>query len=57
LAFLTSGQPDRAIVTLERARAHGVALWWGMQDPAFARLRGDPRYQRLLSEVRPPWAR
>jgi len=56
-AFMVTGRPDRAVAALEQARAAGVALWFGMQDPLLAPLRADPRFQRLLAEVRPPWAR
>ena len=56
-ALLTSGQRNRAMATLERASAEGIRLWWAMQDPAFVSLRGDPSYERLLADVRPPWAR
>ncbi len=56
-AFVATGQTSRAIATLDRARAQGVVLWWAMLDPYLEPLRGDPRYQRLLAAVRPPWAR
>jgi TolB-like protein/Tfp pilus assembly protein PilF len=57
LGFTASGEFDRAVATLGRARAAGVSLWFSMRDPAFAPLRTHPGYQRLLAEVRPPWAR
>jgi TolB-like protein/Tfp pilus assembly protein PilF len=57
MGFVAAGENDRAIATLERSRASGVFLWWNMRNPVFAPLRGDPRYQRLQDEVRPPWAR
>jgi len=57
LALATTGRPDSAITVLEHARAAGLPLWWGMQDPSLASLRGNPRFQRLLAELRPPWAR
>jgi TolB-like protein/Tfp pilus assembly protein PilF len=57
MAFTASGQHDRAIAALARARAEGASLWFTMLDPVFAPLRRHPGYQPLLAEVRPPWAR
>ena len=55
-AFAWLGDRDRAFAFLERTRWAGVYLWWQMQDPTLASLREDPRYQRLLAEMRPPRA-
>jgi Flp pilus assembly protein TadD len=57
LAFMATGRSTQAVATLEGARQAGIALWFGMLDPNMAPLRGNPRFERLLTEVRPPWAR
>jgi len=57
LGFLYTGQHERALSVLERARGRGVPMWWAMQDPAFGPLKAEARYQQLLAELRPPWAR
>jgi TolB-like protein/Tfp pilus assembly protein PilF len=56
IAFAWAGDGDRAMSFLERARGAGVYLWWAMQDPSFAPLRTDARFQRLLADLRPPGA-
>lgn len=54
IALAAVGDPDGAMEMLERGRAGGVNLWWSMQDPMLASLRGNPRFDRLLAELRPP---
>jgi len=56
IAFAWLGDADRAMSFLERAREGGILTWWAMQDPAFAPLRADARFQRLLAELRPAGA-
>ncbi len=56
IAFAWLGDSDRAMSFLERGRPGGVNTWWAMQDPALAPLWADPRFQRLLAELRPPEA-
>jgi TolB-like protein/Tfp pilus assembly protein PilF len=56
IALAWAGEADRAMSFLERARGGGVQTWWAMRDPAFASLRTDARFQRLLADLRPTGA-
>jgi TolB-like protein/Tfp pilus assembly protein PilF len=51
------GRQQAAIDMLARGEPRGALLWISMQFPALDALRADPRYQRLLADVRPPAAR
>ena len=53
LGYARAGQPELAIDMLERSRISAINSWWAMQDPAFALLRGHPRFERLLAELSP----
>ena len=56
VALALSGERDAAIAMLERSVAAGIAAsqWWCFieNEPAFASLRGDPRYDGLREKVR-----
>ena len=52
-AYAGLGDRDAAVRWLERARAGGIRLWYTMHDPVFAVVAADPRFQRLLDELKP----
>ncbi|MBK8006000.1 MAG: hypothetical protein IPK12_19325 [Gemmatimonadetes bacterium] len=43
----------QALTVLERTESRGMFLWWALQFSAFAPLRQEPRFQRLLAANRP----
>ena len=53
LGYALVGDYDHAIASIERGRISGINMWWQMQDPFFGGLRSDPRYRRLLDELKP----
>ena len=55
--FTASGDRDSALAWIERGRPRGALMWWSLLYPALESLHGDPRFQRLLEENRPPQAR
>jgi len=53
-ALVAIGERERALVLLERIRPRGVKLWSYLRYPEFDPLRGDPRFQQIFTESRPP---
>ena len=55
-ALALNQERDAAIAMLERSMASGHAMsdgWYRLElDPALDRLRGDPRFQRMLRDLR-----
>jgi TolB-like protein len=47
------GEPERALALLEDRRGDGEDLWDAMHRPYFEPLRREPRFARLMEEVRP----
>jgi tetratricopeptide (TPR) repeat protein len=52
-ALAATGDRERALRVLERARPRGAHLFSDMQSPDLVSLRADPRFQRLAAESRP----
>jgi len=52
-ALVAIGERERAVEMLSRATADGINLWWIAHDPYLRPLRSDPRFQRMIDEVRP----
>jgi len=52
-AQVALGERERALSLLEGRRADGADLWDMMHRPYFESLRREPRFARLMSEVRP----
>src|SRR5262249_38686191 len=54
--YLSLGNRDEAIRWLGQAIAdhEGVAIGWVKVDPRLDPLRGDPRFEKLASEIIPP---
>lgn len=47
------GEPDLALVALEKALEQGIDLEVVDSDPAFGRLRSDSRFAALVNRYRP----
>jgi len=53
ISAATSGDTRQAVEALERAEKLGFAAADSVEaEEAFARLRGDPRYQQVLARMR-----
>jgi hypothetical protein len=52
--LVSAGEPDLALHWIERVEPRGALLWWALQFRQFDALRGDPRFQRVIHESRPP---
>jgi TolB-like protein/tetratricopeptide (TPR) repeat protein len=55
--LVSAGQLDEAIAFIERADPLGALLWINLLFPAIDPLRADPRFQRIMADIRPPGAR
>jgi len=55
--LVSAGQQDLAVHWIERIEPRGALLWWALQFRQFDPLRGEPRFQRVIDESRPPGAR
>jgi TolB-like protein/Flp pilus assembly protein TadD len=55
--LVSAGQQDLALHWIERIEPRGALLWWALQFRQFDPLRGEPRFQRVNDESRPPGAR
>lgn len=55
--LVSAGQRALALDWIERVEPRGALLWWALQYPQFDPLRGEPRFQRVVDESRPPGAR
>lgn len=53
IASALLGDRNTTIQWLERVRADGIVVWYALHDPAFAAMAPDPRFQRLLDELKP----
>ena len=53
-ALTAIGDHERAFQVLERSRPRGAHLFSDMHSADLDPLRGDPRFQRILDEGRPP---
>jgi len=53
-ALVAVGERERALALLERIRPRGIKLWFYLRYPEFDPLRGDPRFQQIFTESRPP---
>ena len=53
-ALVAIGERERALALLERIRPRGIKLWFYLRYPEFDPLRGDPRFQQIFTESRPP---
>jgi adenylate cyclase len=53
LRYALLGQPELAIDALERVRSSGLWLWATTRVPGFDALRSNPRFQRLVEQIRP----
>jgi TolB-like protein/Tfp pilus assembly protein PilF len=53
----STGQRGLALDWIERVEPRGALLWWVLQSPQFDPLRGEPRFQRVIDESRPPGGR
>ncbi len=51
--FMAVNARAQALTVLERTESRGMFLWWALQFSAFAPLRQEPRFQRLLAANRP----
>jgi TolB-like protein/DNA-binding winged helix-turn-helix (wHTH) protein/Tfp pilus assembly protein PilF len=48
-----AGETDKALSALEKAVQLGWRrAWWAERDPSLSSLRGKPRFERLLAQVR-----
>ena len=56
-ALTAVGDHRRAIEVLHHAQPRGAPLFVDMRSPDFDALRGDPRFQRIAAEARPPDAK
>jgi TolB-like protein/Tfp pilus assembly protein PilF len=55
-AVVLVGDHEAALALLERIRPRGAWLWSYLVLPDFDPIRGDPRFQRVYEESRPPGA-
>lgn len=53
VVLVGSGQHERALQVLQRARPRGLTLWFYLQMPWWDPVREDPRFQRVVAEARP----
>ncbi|MGH7613182.1 MAG: hypothetical protein ACREMW_03930, partial [Gemmatimonadales bacterium] len=53
IALAVAGEPDRALSTLENARRWGLLLGGLLRAPEFDAMRDQPRFQRLVEELKP----
>jgi TolB-like protein/Tfp pilus assembly protein PilF len=54
MGYAQIGDRRRALDIIERVAPRGILLWSYLQAPQFDPIRDDPRFQRLLGELRPP---
>jgi TolB-like protein/Tfp pilus assembly protein PilF len=54
--FARIGDRERALDLIERVVPRGILLWTNLQSPLFDPIRDEPRFQRLMAELRPPGA-
>lgn len=55
--LVSAGQRDLVLNWIERVEPRGALLWWALQFRQFDALRGEPRFQRVIDDSRPPEAR
>ena len=55
-ALVRSGQIDRGLGLLERARSDNAWLWFYMTSPLFDAVRAEPRFVRVSNRAKPPGA-
>jgi serine/threonine-protein kinase len=53
-ALVAAGNKDGALQVLESVQPRGLELWSGLRLPVFDPLRADPRFIRLMEDIRPP---
>ena len=53
LALVAAGEVDQALSTLALGSPSGLLLWPFLRSPEFDVIRDQPRFQRLVEEIRP----
>ncbi|MGH7538306.1 MAG: tetratricopeptide repeat protein [Gemmatimonadales bacterium] len=53
-ALVATGDSDRALQALERVLPRGAHFFRDLGSPDFDPLRGNPRFERIVAEARPP---
>jgi len=56
MGFVASGSNERALAELERGEPRGALLWSSAQFPLFDAIRSNPRFRRLMDDLRPAGA-
>jgi hypothetical protein len=56
LVLVELGDTRAALTLLEHIQPRGAHLWYNLRGQEFDRLRGEPRFQRVVETARPPGA-